>query len=147
MGAGWGIEEDAVPWMNDVLRSNSDRVAILLFHGYLSPDGGYTVVGKKMFAEVVKPNPNVRLVLCGHVCGTAYRADEIDDTGDGVPDRCVSAMMYNYQDHELDSGQLRLLTFDPVSHGLTVLTYSPPLKRYFRDSHFSSAEFTIEKAF
>ncbi len=133
--------------MNDVLRRNRNRTAILLFHGYIADDGRFTVVGKQMFDLVVKPNPNVRLILCGHVCGTGYREDDLDDTGDGVPDRRVSAMLYNYQEYGIDTGQLRVLTFDPASHGLTVLTYSPPLKRYFRDSYFSSAEFTIHGAF
>lgn len=147
MGAGWDSELDAVPWMNDVLRQHKDHVAILLFHGYLTAENRYTTIGRQMFDLVVKPNPNVRLVLCGHVCGTAYREDEIDDTGDGIPDRRVSAMMYNYQRERIDTGQIRLLTFNPVSHRLTVVTYSPPLKRYFRDSYFSRAEFTIDGAF
>ncbi len=147
IGAGWFTEIEAIPWMNEVLQRYSDHTAILLFHGYIAEDGRYTKVGKSMFENVVKPNPNVRLVLCGHVSGTGYRAEDIDDTGDGVPDRRVNAMLYNYQHYELESGQIRLLTFDPVSHGLTVMTYSPPLNRYFRDYNFSSAEFTIDGAF
>jgi hypothetical protein len=133
--------------MNDILHKYADYTAILLFHGYIAEDARFTVVGKEMFERVVKPNPNVRIVLSGHVCGTAYREDDLDDTGDGVPDRRVNAMLYDYQNYEMDSGQLRLLTFDPASRGLTVLTYSPPLRRFFRDSHFSSAEFTIKDAY
>ncbi len=147
LGAGWDSELDAVAWMNEILQRYPDHVAILMFHGYIAEDARYTVVGKQMFEQVVKPNPNVRFVLCGHVCGTAYRPEDIDDTGDGIPDRRVHAMLYDYQHFQTDSGQLRLLTFDPTSRGLTVLTYSPPLDRYFRDSYFSSAEFTIDHAF
>lgn len=147
VGAGWDSEVNAAPWMNEVLQQNRDRVAILLFHGYLTAEDRYTKIGKQMFDLVVKPNPNVRLVLCGHVCGTAYREDKIDDTGDGIPDRSVSAMMYNYQREHTDTGQIRILTFDPATHDLTVTTYSPPLKRYFRDSHFQKAEFIIDNAF
>ena len=84
-----GDETNARQWMNKVLQRYSDHVAILLFHGYIAEDGRYTVVGKNMFENVVKPNPNVRLVLCGHVCGTGHRAEDIDDTGDGVPDGSV----------------------------------------------------------
>ena len=73
--------------MNEVLQRYRNSTAILLFHGYIAEDGRYTAVGKQMFDLVVKPNPNVRLVLCGHVCGTAFRVEDIDDTGDGVPDR------------------------------------------------------------
>ena len=149
LGAGWFAELDAVPWMNEVLQRYSDHVAILLFHGYIAEDGRYTVIGKEMFESVVKPNPNVRLVLCGHVCGTGYRAEDIDDNGDGIPDRRVNAMLYNYQAYYecYETGQLRLLTFDPITHGMTVMTYSPPLNKYYFDYAFSSAVFTIDEAF
>lgn len=147
LGAGWSSEEEAAPWMNEILHRYPNRIAILLFHSYIQPQNRFTKEGKRMFDLVVKPNPNVRFVLCGHVPGTAYRVDEIDDNGDGVPDRRVHAFMYNYQNEKLNTGQLRLLTFDPEAHTLTVLTYSPPLQRYFRDGVFSRAEFTVDNAF
>lgn len=147
LGAGWESEGLAANWMNEVLRAHPDYVAILLFHGYLQGSGRFTIPGKQMFEEVVKTNPNVRLVLCGHVNGVDVRYDELDDDGDGVSDRCVTAMMYNYQSAEQDCGQLRLLTFNPADRSMTVLTYSPFTKRMYRDYHFSSAEFTIDNAF
>ena len=147
LGAGWESEELAANWMNEVLRAHPDSVAILLFHGYLQGSGGFTVPGKQMFEQVVRKNPNVRLVLCGHVNGTDVRYDELDDDGDGVPDRRVTAMMYNFQSAGQDCGQLRLLTFNPADRSMTVLTYSPFTKRRYPDYHFSKAEFTIDHAF
>ncbi len=147
LGAGWNAELDAVDWMNDTLRAHPDSVAILLFHGYINPEGGFTVTGKQMFEQVVRQNPNVRLVLCGHIPGSGARIDDLDDDGDGIADRRVHAMIYNFQDYDTDCGQLRLLTFDPLSRDLSVMTYSPYRDRFYRDGYFHEAEFVLENAF
>ncbi len=147
LGAGWEAEEDATEWMNQVLKTHPDSVAILLFHSYINSGGKYSIIGKQMFEQVVKPNPNVRFVLCGHVLGTGVRFDDIDDDGDGVPDRRVTDMMYNYQHMEEDCGQLRLLTFDPLARSLDVLTYSPFKHRFYIDGYFRKSEFVIDDAF
>ena len=113
VGAGYGAEEESINWMNDVLSSHSDRIAILLFHGYIKNDGKFIGSGQMMFDSVVKKNPNVRIVLCGHVSAgpTSYRLDSLDDNGDGITDRTVNSMMYNYQSWTPNCGQLRLLTW------------------------------------
>ena len=147
LGAGWDSELMSVDWMNEVLREHADSVAILLFHGYIQTKGTYTVVGKKMFEQVVRHNPNVRLVLCGHVLGTGVRFEDLDDNRDGTIDRRVTALMYNYQNAGMDCGQLRLLTFNPMERSLRVLTYSPYLKRYYRDYTYSSSDFLLENVF
>ena len=147
LGAGWGSENMAVSWMNQVLKEHSEYVAILLFHSYIYKDGTYRGLGSRMFEEIVKPNPNVRLVLCGHLRGNGVRVENIDDTNDGIADRTVTALMYNYQDYGNNCGQLRLLTFDPVARSITVMTYSPYTDRYFRDDHFKATEFTLKDAF
>lgn len=147
LGAGWDSELMSVDWMNGILREHPNSVAILLFHGYIQTNGTYTVVGKKMFEQVVRPNPNVKLVLSGHVLGTAVRFEDVDDNGDGAPERRVTALMYNYQNADMDCGQLRLLTFDPMARSLRVLTYSPYQKRYYRDFVYSSSDFLLENVF
>jgi hypothetical protein len=147
LGAGWESELDAAGWMNDVLNRYPDRVAILLFHGYINADGTFTNMGQQMFDQVVSKHPNVRLVLCGHVRGTGYRADDVDDTGDGKPDRRVNTMIYNYQHYDQNCGQLRVLTFDPVTRSIEVMTYSPVSDYFFRDDYFKAETFTLENAF
>lgn len=147
LGAGWESETEASGWMNGVLREHPDHVAILLFHAYINADGTLTDVGELMFEQVVSPNPNVRLVLSGHVRGTGFRADDLDDTGDGLPDRRVNAMIYNYQHYDQNCGQLRVLTFDPLARSLEVTTYSPHSRYYFKDDYFKSEIFVIENAF
>jgi len=56
-------------------------------------------------------------------------------------------MIYNFQDYDTDCGQLRLLTFDPLSRDLSVMTYSPYRDRFYRDGYFHEAEFVLENAF
>jgi len=147
LGAGWHSESMAADWMNRVLAAHRDSVAILLFHAYIKPNGEFANAGEEMFHSVIEPNPNVRLVLCGHVRETGARIDEIDDDGDGVPDRRVHAMLYNYQDYSINCGQIRLLSFDPATRDITVTTYSPFTDYYYKDSHYKSAVFVLEDAF
>lgn len=147
LGAGWESETDAVGWMNTVLREHPNDVAILLFHGYINADGTFTKIGKQMFEQVVRPNPNVRLVLSGHVRGTGFRFDELDDSGDGIPDRRVNSMIYNYQHYGENCGQLRILTFDPLIRSIEVTTYSPYMDRYYKDDYFKRETFLLEQSF
>ena len=81
--------------------------------------------------RVVVPNPNVRLVLCGHSHAVFHNAVMIDDDGDGVPDRKVYQLLANYQEEEKGGlGYLCILTFDPLTDQLAVSTYSPYLDDY-----------------
>jgi predicted MPP superfamily phosphohydrolase len=147
IGAGWGAEEASAHWMNTILRQHPDSVAILLFHSYINADGSYTRIGQKMFDEVVQKNPNVRLVLSGHVRGTGAHFEEIDDTGDGISDRKVTALIYNYQHYGQNCGQLRILTFNTSRRSITVLTYSPVTEKHYVDDYFRETIFTIEHAY
>lgn len=146
IGAGFGAEVEAADWMNSVLKYHRDYTAILIFHGYLKSRYEYLREGQKMFDLVVKPNPNVRLVLCGHVNGTAVKFEDLDDDGDGVADRRVTAMLYNYQDWAQDCGQMRLLTFN-ADRSITVTTFSPFTGKTYRDDTYHADTFTIDGAY
>jgi len=148
-GIGYGAEEESFDWLNNVLEDHSEYKAILLFHSYLRNANEYMPIGNKIFEEVVKANPNVVLVLSGHVSkgGNAFRQEQIDDNGDGVADRTVTAMMYNYQSWTPNCGQLRILTFDCSNRSIEVYTYSPYTKKEYKDIYFDSARFTINNAF
>lgn len=63
---GWGITDEDIAWMNQVLKKHPDRMAILAFHEYLLVSGNRSPIGEKIFKEIVKPNPNVVMVLSGH---------------------------------------------------------------------------------
>jgi hypothetical protein len=145
---GYEVEPGAVLWANDVLKAHPDHIAILLIHDYLQSGGRFRINGKAMFNQVVVPNHNVRLVLCGHVKGVSSRIDAIDDDNDGIADRTVAQLMYNYQHFEDKCGQIRTMQFNTTDRSITVTTYSPVTKRYYRDYMFGDQfTFTLEDAF
>lgn len=146
IGAGSGAEIESIDWLNEKLVAHRDRVAILLFHEYLHAEYGLREPGKTMLEQVIAVNPNVRLVLCGHFRGTAYREDVFED-GPGGSERVVHTMLCNYQHYTDNTGQIRLLRFDPEDRSITVTTFSALSGRQFRDEHFRSAVFTLENAF
>jgi len=153
VAVGYGIEEESVEWVNGVLKQHKDHSAILLYHDYMQTNGRFSKNGKSMFKQIVLPNPNVRLVLCGHVCEGSHslssRVDTVDDNGDGTLDRNVNQLMYNYQGESYDNnGQLRTLLFNTKDRSITVTTYSPITERYYRDwMNGDQYTFILEDAF
>ena len=148
VGAGWNADHTSVGWINQVLRTHPNHVAILMFHSYVNGKDKLSKQGRYLREMVVAKNPNVRLVLSGHLRGSGYILDEFDDDGDGVTDRHVHAMLYNFQGYAYEnSGQIRMLTFDPETRSIHVFTYSPFSGHYYRDDHFQKEEFELEDAF
>lgn len=145
----YGYEVKSQDWINQVCAQYADHYAILLFHSYLDPSG-FSSVGRYLFPGVVEKSPNVRLILCGHEHGEKYKPDPVDDDGDGVPDRTVQQLLYDFQDEGADAvGFLRMLTFDTNADTIDVVTYSPYQDKYgFKGvgyDHFG-AEHRIENA-
>ena len=147
IGVGWNAELESADWIHTVLQAHAADTAILLVHSYIETDGSFSEHGEEIHDAIVKPNPNIRLVLSGHVRGSGFRTEEFDDNGDGVNDRRVQAMIYNYQHYDRNCGQLRVLTFNPEDHSIRVMTYSPFTQIYYRDEHFKTEEFVLEQAF
>jgi len=130
-GMGYGVDDNAIDWLNEVLQQYSDRFAILCFHSYLDPDGSLTTDGEVLFEEIVKKNQNVGLVLCGHRHGVNHTAVQLDDNLDGTPERTVYQLVADYQDApKSGGGYLVLLTFDSTERTISVKTYSPYLDDY-----------------
>ncbi|MBB6446858.1 lamin tail domain-containing protein [Bacillus benzoevorans] len=128
---GWGIDEEAIVWINRVLAGHPDRKAILCFHEYLQASGTRHPMGDKLYNEVVLPNKNVFAVLSGHYHEAQTLIDKIDDNGDGEPDRTVYQMLMDYQGGpEGGLGYMRLLHFDQGGSRIIVNTYSPYMNDY-----------------
>ncbi|MDD3212363.1 MAG: metallophosphoesterase [Eubacteriales bacterium] len=144
-GMGYGVDDDAITWINEILQQYSDRFAILCFHSYIDPDESFSTDGGVLFEKVVKKNPNVGLVLCGHRHGVNHTAVQLDDNGDGTPDRTVYQMVADYQDESKSGGgYLGLLTFNRTERTISVNTYSPYLDDYIcNDGKKELEEFTL----
>ena len=123
-GLNYGVSCTA--WMNEVIGQHPDHVVIVVMHKCLQEDGRFFTEAKMIYQEVMPKWPNFRLMLCGHMRGTRTRTDWFDDDGDGEKERSVTTMMFNYQDDRVKGlGFIRLLRFDPLTHNIDVLTYSP----------------------
>ncbi|MDL4842672.1 lamin tail domain-containing protein [Aquibacillus rhizosphaerae] len=128
---GWGVEDEGIAWMNEVLAAHPDRMAILNFHEYMQATGTRHPLGEKLYDEVVEPNENVIAVLSGHYHESQLLVDEIDDDGDGTIDRSVYQMLADYQaGPEGGQGYMRLLHFDTDNDRIIVNTYSPYMDDY-----------------
>ena len=148
IGAGWGADVSSANWISGVLHAHPNHVAILLVHSYITAKDVLSYQGDEVRDLIVAKNPNIRLVLSGHIRGSGYLAEEFDDDGDGKPDRTVQAMLYNFQEYpRYGSGQIRILTFDTAARSIHVATYSPYTDRYYGDSHFKAQEFDLLNAF
>ncbi|MBE6763731.1 MAG: hypothetical protein E7553_05180 [Ruminococcaceae bacterium] len=121
-------------WLNRVLGEHSDRIAILSFHEYLNAAGYRTKTGELLFQLVVLPNPNVRMVLCGHNYASARLVDRIDDNGDGEADRTLFQMIANYQSTTNGgNGFMRFMECDVENGTITHKTYSPYIDAFGSD--------------
>lgn len=128
---GWGAGEEQLRWMNEVLAAHPERIALVNLHEYMLTTGGLGLTPQRIHDEVIATNPNVRLVLSGHYHDAFTRIDGFDDDGDGVEDRQVTSMLFDYQDlPNGGEGYLRLLHFDNESSTITVRTYSDHLRDY-----------------
>ncbi|WP_226669275.1 lamin tail domain-containing protein [Metabacillus litoralis] len=128
---GWGIQDEDLEWIDDVLKQYPDRKAILSFHEYLLVSGNRSPLGNKIYEKVVEPNENVIAVLSGHYHDSETLISEIDDDNDGVTDRKVYQMLGDYQGGpEGGQGYMKLLHFDQDNNRIIVNTYSPYLDDY-----------------
>lgn len=136
---GWAPGDEQIAWMNDVIAQYPERTVWINLHEYMLTTGGLGPIPQRILDEVVAPNPNVVLVSSGHYHDAYTRTDDFDDDGDGVADRTVYSMLFDYQGlPEGGLGYLRLLHFDndggtDGSGRIVVRTYSPSLDDFDSD--------------
>nr|WP_298987748.1 lamin tail domain-containing protein [uncultured Micrococcus sp.] len=131
---GWGAGDEEIAWMNEVLAQHPERTAVLNLHEYMLTTGGLGPIPQRIYDEVVATNPNVSLVFSGHYHDAFTRVDGFDDDGDGVDDRQVTQVLFDYQGlAEGGLGYLRLLHFDNEGQRMLARTYSPSLQDYNAD--------------
>mgnify|MGYP001026169937 CR=1 FL=1 len=122
-------------WANSILQNNSNRRAIITTHHFLDSNGERCAWAQTLWNNVVVPNDNVFMVLCGHVLGEARRTDTVNG-------RNVYQMLADYQGRTNGgNGWLRTLKFCPAEDKIYVKTYSPYLDSYETDS---GSEFTLD---
>ena len=131
---GWGAGDQQIRWMNRVIGEHPERKVIINLHEFMLTTGGLGPIPQRIMDEVVTPNANVIAVGSGHYHDAYTRTDEMDDDGDGVADRTVYSMLFDYQGlPEGGLGYLRLLHFDNEGGRIVVRTYSPSLDDFDSD--------------
>jgi hypothetical protein len=151
VSVGWGVEDDEIDWMNQVLAQYPDRVAILNFHEYLLASGGLGLVPQDIYKRVVVPNDNVKMVFSGHYHSAQKTVSRIDSDGDGKADRNVLNLLFDYQAmDEGGMGFLRLMHVNTKNATMEVRTYSPSIQKYGSQTVASSTfkpsdeQFTVD---
>jgi hypothetical protein len=126
---GWGIGDEEINWLNEVLAKYPERKAILNFHEYLLASGGLGEEPQRVHDEVVAKNENVCMVFSGHY-HNAYTTIDTFTKEDGTT-RKVYNMLFDYQGlPEGGLGYMRLLHFDMDNKKVIIRTYSPSLDDY-----------------
>ena len=136
-------------WADALLKANPNRRAIVEQHNILNVDNSWN---SQTSFTALKDNPNLFLMICGHMHtpsdGAAYRA-ELGDDG-----HAIHIVQGDYQEFPNGGdGYLRILRFSPADDTIYMTTYSPYLdasiatdpdqKNLTYDLAGSSAAFTL----
>jgi hypothetical protein len=123
----YGADSSVLSWADGVLKANPTRRAILTSHYLLNTDGSFGAPGQAIY-DALKGNPNLFLMLCGHMSGEARRSDTYNGS-------TVHTLLADYQGRSNGGdGWLRLLEFNPSADNISVKTYSPTLDQYETDA-------------
>jgi PKD repeat protein len=115
-------------WADSLLKTYASRRAIVVSHYLLNLDATWSPWGQQIY-DALKDNPNLFLMLAGHIHGESRRVD----VHNGIT---VNTLLSDYQSlANGGNGWLRLLTFSPTSDEINVKTYSPYLKQYDTDTN------------
>jgi hypothetical protein len=115
-------------WVRGLLQSHSNRRAIVTTHSLLNlgDPAPWTSQGTATY-NALRSEPNLFLMLCGHIPGEARRTDFSAGT--------IHTLLADYQDRvNGGDGWLRILEFVPADNVINVKTYSPTLDQYETDA-------------
>jgi len=120
----YGIDATERAWASSIFQTYSDRLGILAIHEYLATGGGYSGDGSALSTEVVVPNNNVFLVLCGHNHGAQLNTKKVGS-------RTYYEVLSDYQSlSNGGNGYQKILYFDIDQNKVHVDTYSSSLNMY-----------------
>ncbi len=125
-------------WANNVLQTNLNRRAIVVSHYIGSPTtpSSFGSQGTLVY-NALKGNPNLFLMLSGHVNGEGSRQDVFNG-------RTITTLVSDYQFRANGgNGYMRLMEFSPSNSVIRVKSYSPWLNQYETDA---DSEFTVPYA-
>jgi len=108
-------------WTDSLLKAHPTRKAILSTHQLMGTGnpGNWQGGGQKIYDDL-KDNPNLLLMLCGHVSGQGRRTDVFNGN-------TIHTILSDYQSGYTNGGNgyMRVMQFDPANNRMTVRTHSP----------------------
>lgn len=113
----------AIQWADGILKDNPSKRAIVTSHSLIGTGNpaSFSSIGQVIYDEL-KDNPNLFLMLCGHVNGAGRRTDIYNGS-------VVHTLLADYQsDDGGGNGFLRIMEFLPESDLINVSTFSPYLE-------------------
>ena len=124
--------DETLEWAAAVIRRHPDHRVIIATHCYMRPDGrdtdcatSYKIDGNsgdQVWHKLIRKQPNIFLVVSGHVLGVGLQTS-LNDAGGKVVE-----MLTDYQGlPNGGDGWLRSLRFVPDENKIHVKTYSPLL--------------------
>jgi hypothetical protein len=117
-------------WADDVLKTYPNRQAIVVSHSIIDYNNNWT--HQAIYTEL-KDNPNLFLMLCGHMHTSSDGAGQRTETGDSG--NTIYILMADYQDYPSGgNGYLRVMEFSPTDGKIYVQTYSPSLPGNLTDA-------------
>lgn len=137
-------------WADNIIFQNASRKVIIVTHDYLDKNGnrlddlnsfgmdGRDEEGKlkgnnaeTVFKKLIKKNPNIFMVLCGHKEGTFQKKVKIKNSQDSEETRKVFEILTDFQDEKIKGtdeksgkGLLRVLKFYPEKNKIVLSTVS-----------------------
>lgn len=123
-------------WADSLLKAFPMRRGIVSSHWIINSDASWGAQGAAIYNRL-KVNPNLDLMLCGHINpgGEARRTDVYKGN-------TVHTLLSDYQDRTKGgNGWLRTMEFIPAENQIAVRTYSPTLAQYETDAN---SEFRLD---
>ena len=131
--------DETLEWAASVTRRYPKHRVIVATHCYMRPKGrdtscatSYKVAGnsgEQMWQKFIRKQPNIFLVVSGHVLGVGLQTS-VNDAGGNVLE-----MLTDYQGlPNGGDGWLRSLKFVPSENKIYVETYSPLLDKQNKDA-------------
>jgi hypothetical protein len=138
IGLEYNPSSSYIAWADSLLAAYPNRRGIVVTHYILNTNGSWGGQGQLIY-DTLKDNPNLDLMLCGHMHGEALRTEVYN--GD-----TTYVILADYQDiTNGGNGWLRIMEFQPAQNRVRVLTYSPYIDQYGTDT--SMGDDTISEEF
>ena len=129
-----GAYQAVLDWADALLQAHPHRRAIVTSHWIVNTGNpaSFSPQGQAIYQRL-RGNPNLFLLLCGHVAGEGRRSDSYEG-------RTVYSILQDYQGRNGGDGWLRYYVFSPARNTIAAKTFSPVLNRSESDA---DSEFTL----